>query len=173
MQTGAVGLLTLVLWTTQSNGSNLPVGSAQDFHVAFHQDQELALHRPSNVLKLSPCGEAIEESILHSPAFGTLHVKLGPGASLRAEAGVMVCMQVRLAITCVRCTYSRPVSSLWLHAEHRVRNGASRASGPKRARIVPTFARPRAVGRSVDVYQRVSSRFSRGRPRLDSPCARR
>ena len=92
--TAAACLLMLVLWTTQSTGSNLPVGSAQDFHVAFHQDHELAPHRPSNVLKLSPCGEAIEESILHSPAFGTLHVKLGPGASLRAEAGVMVCMQV-------------------------------------------------------------------------------
>ena len=108
MQTTTAAVLMLVLWTTQSTGSNLPVGSAQDFHVAFHQDHELAPHRPSNVLKLSPCGEAIEESILHSPAFGTLHVKLGPGASLRAEAGVMVCMQVRLAISCVCCTHSRP-----------------------------------------------------------------
>ena len=55
---------------------------------------QLEAHRPANCLKLSPCGAAIKESVKHSPAFGTLHVKLGPGAEFRAEAGAMVAMQV-------------------------------------------------------------------------------
>ena len=49
--------------------------------------------RPANAMKLSPCGAKIDETIKHSPAFGTLHVKLGPGAQIHAEAGAMVCMQ--------------------------------------------------------------------------------
>ena len=55
--------------------------------------------RPANVLKLSPSGAGFQEQVNHSPAFGTLHVKLGPGAKLKAEAGAMVCMQVCSSFT--------------------------------------------------------------------------
>lgn len=91
--------VVLLHWAPQSTGSSLPVGTAQEFHVAVPERDEppLEAHRPSNALKLSPCGAAIKESVKHSPAFGTLHVKLGAGASLRAEAGSMVCMQVTAA----------------------------------------------------------------------------
>jgi len=60
---------------------------------------QLEAHRPANCLKLSPCGAAIKESVKHSPAFGTLHVKLGPGAEFRAEAGAMVAMQNTISET--------------------------------------------------------------------------
>eukprot|EP00802_Teleaulax_amphioxeia_P010121 Tamp_10146.p2 GENE.Tamp_10146~~Tamp_10146.p2 ORF type:complete len:315 (+),score=58.53 Tamp_10146:887-1831(+) len=93
MQMEVLALVLVLRWAPQSTGSGLPVGTAQDFHVSSPEKQPLEAHRPANVLKLSPCGAAIRESVKHSPAFGTLHVELGAGASLRAEAGSMVCMQ--------------------------------------------------------------------------------
>lgn len=63
------------------------------------RDAKLEAHRPSDVLKLSPCGASISHEVKHSPAFGTLHVKLGPGAQFRAEAGAMVAMQNTISET--------------------------------------------------------------------------
>lgn len=79
---------------------NFIVSGASDVLGLPTRDARLEAHRPSDVLKLSPCGVSIHHEVKHSPAFGTLHVKLGPGAQFRAEAGAMVAMQVR-ASSCV------------------------------------------------------------------------
>jgi len=171
-----LALVLVLRWAPQSTGSGLPVGTAQDFHVSSPEKQPLEAHRPANVLKLSPCGAAIRESVKHSPAFGTLHVELGAGASLRAEAGSMVCMQVAAPpAPCSALRGRRAHGILRLatacSAEHRVGNGAGGARRHERAGLLPALTGPRAARRSVALHQRVPSRC---RHRwLGRPCTQR
>ena len=84
----------LVLFAFPLCGVSGSTGETRSTSPAPAQERALAAFRPETVLRLSPQGANIQESVKHSPAFATLHVKLGAGAEIIAEAGAMVCMQV-------------------------------------------------------------------------------
>ncbi len=50
-------------------------------------------YRVGDPLRLSPCGLSVKETVKHAGTYAVVHVALGLGGQIRAEAGAMVCMQ--------------------------------------------------------------------------------